>query len=165
MGLSRTVPAPAGRVVTAFPRRAGQLVAILALIAGILGMHVITVNHSMHIAAAATASPKGAAHTSSAIDSHDGHDGHRAAGGHPHPALEQDATAQPPEPCPGTCHSIRVTAASCTLSATGGTMSAPLPGSTVFGAIPDADHAGSVPRPYSYLPGSPTPGELSISRT
>ena len=148
--------------MTAFPRRAGQLVAILALIAGILGMHVITVNHSMHIAAAATASPKGAAHTSSAIDSHDGHDGHRRR---PHPALEQDATAQPPKPCPGTCHSIRVTAASCTLSATGGTMSAPLPGSTVFGAIPDADHAGSVPRPYSYLPGSPTPGELSISRT
>jgi hypothetical protein len=134
----------------------------MALIAGILGMHVITANHSMHSPAAAMAIPAGAADTPSAAS---GHAGHRTSAGHSHPVFVQDATGQPSEPCSGDCHSMQTMTVTCTLSATGGSLAAPLPGTTMFGAVPGADPASPLPRQYSYLPGSPSPGELSISRT
>ncbi len=81
------------------------------------------------------------------------------------PGFVQDTTGQPSDPCPGNCHSIQATTACCTLSATAGSLTAPLPGTTMFGAVPAADPPGSLPPRYSYLPGSPSPGELSISRT
>ncbi len=42
-------------VASAFLHRAGLLAGILAVLAGILGMHVITGSHSMHSPAALTA--------------------------------------------------------------------------------------------------------------
>jgi len=48
-----TVPAHAPAV--AFLRRAGLLTAVLALIAGIFGMHVMTATHAMHSPATAPA--------------------------------------------------------------------------------------------------------------
>lgn len=162
MGLSTPVPAPDRHAATGFLCRGGRLAAIMALIAGILGMHVITVNHSMHSPAAAVALPAGAANTSSAADAPAGH---RAPDGHAHPVFVQDTTGQPSDPCPGNCHSIQATTACCTLSAKAGSLTAPLPGTTMFGAVPAADPPRSIPPRYSYLPGSPSPGELSISRT
>jgi hypothetical protein len=56
-------------------------------------------------------------------------------------------------------------ASSCTPSAKTGSLAAPLPGTTVFGTAPATRVTGALLSGYSYLPGGPSPGELSISRT
>jgi hypothetical protein len=54
---------------------------------------------------------------------------------------------------------------SCTPLAKNGSLFVPLPGKGVFGSISNARAPRTVPLAYSYLPGSPSPGQLSISRT
>lgn len=51
------------------------------------------------------------------------------------------------------------------LLALGLALAAPLPGTKVFTVNLNAIVAGAVTGDYAYLPGSPSPGELSISRT
>jgi len=62
-------------VASAFLHRAGLLAGILAVLAGILGMHVLTGTHTMHSPAAITAAAMD--HTESAAA--DGHPDHGAA--------------------------------------------------------------------------------------
>jgi hypothetical protein len=155
--------APAQRLAMAFLRRAGGLAAVLAVIAGILGMHVMTGHHSMHSPAALTAATAGVVHAGTPVD---GHSGYQASGTRfTQQASGQDLAVVSSEPCSDSCTSIQTMTASCTPSAKTGSLTAPLPGTTVFGAVPAAGVTGGLPGAYSYLPGGPSPGELSISRT
>lgn len=56
-------------------------------------------------------------------------------------------------------------AGSCIPSVKTGSLSAPHPGAAGFGIISHAGAAGAAGGGWSYQPGSPSPGELSISRT
>lgn len=135
-----------GDFTMTFLYRVGLFAGILSVIAGILGMHVLTGTHSMHsspsITAAAALTPSG--HHSSQQDD---------AG-----ALEQCS-------CSGNCADGHSRAVACTPSAKTGSLSAPLPGTTVIGATSGGTADRTTPWLWSYRPGSPSPGELSISRT
>lgn len=160
--------APHRNVTSAFIHRAGLLAGILAVLAGILGMHVITGGHSMHSpvgltaaagagaghahsAAAHVHAEQGVANASPAQHSSDGHTAHSIV-------AEQCS-------CSDSCASMHTMTVSCTPSGKTGSLSVPLPGTAVFGVIATATAPGAVPGSYSYRPGSPSPGELSISRT
>jgi hypothetical protein len=156
--------------VTAFLLRAGIVAGILAIIAGIFGMHIMTGNHTMHSPAAAQ-TPAGAV---SVGDSHDSHQ--RTA----HPGLPDTSTAGATEhpvagalgagqaascTCPAHCTSVQAMSAACIPSTNTGVLSAPEPGqgtlaSDSWDGLPVRAGAS-----YAHVPGSPSPGELSISRT
>jgi hypothetical protein len=157
----------------AFLRHAGPLAVILAVVTGILGMHVMTGTLSMHFPAALTAATAGTVHAQSAAAT--GHTGHLAAGG---PAADRPeaygkGVVAPADSCScscscscsGDCTSLHTMTVSCIPSAKTGSLSAPMPGTAVFGKIRDPGAPGAAPVLYSYLPGGPSPGELSISRT
>jgi len=150
-------------VASAFLHRAGLLAGILAVLAGILGMHVLTGTHSMHSPAAITAAAMD--HTESAAA--DGHPDHGAADTSSiHGTDVQVAGISIVEhcSCSASCAGMP-TMTSCTPLGKTGSLSVPLPGTAVIGVISDARAPGAVPGPHSYLPCSPSPGELSISRT
>ncbi|GAA1258854.1 DUF6153 family protein [Arthrobacter pascens] len=155
-------------VASVFLHRAGLLAGILAVLAGILGMHVITGGHSIHSPAALTAAAgAGAGHThSAAADGHaeqgatDPSPAHHSSDGHTAPSIVVDQCS-----CSDSCASMHTMTVSCTPSGTTGSLSVPLPGPAVFGVISNARAPGAVPGSYSYRPGSPSPGELSVSRT
>ncbi|MBT2549659.1 hypothetical protein [Arthrobacter sp. ISL-65] len=157
--------APVKRLVRAF-LWAGGLAAVLAVVAGILGMHVITGNHSVHSMSAMSAGTAGtlqAMHTDSAAE---GHSDHLASGTQAvQTAPGHELAGGSVDPCCGSCTGVQAVTVSCTPSAKSGSLAAPLPGTTVFGAIPGAAAPGPVAGGYSYLPGSPSPGDLCISRT
>lgn len=146
-------------------RRTGLLAGILAVLAGILGMHVLTGTHSMHSPAALTAAASGA---TGAAAGH-GHAAHGAAATSPtHVASGgHDVASISVEPCScsDSCASTHTMTVSCTPSGKTGSLSVPLPGTAVFDVASNARAPGALPATYSYLPGSPSPGELSISRT
>ena len=155
--------ASAKRLLMILLRRAGGLAAVLAVIAGILGMHVMTGDHSMLSPATMATTTAGAVHTASPVG---GDSGRQVSAAHSPPlASVQDVTGSPSEPCSGSCTSMQTMTVSCTPSAKSGSLTAPLPGTTLFGVIPGAGPAAALEGLYSYLPGSPSPGELSISRT
>lgn len=145
-----------------FLRRAGLFGAVLALIAGIFGMHVLTTTHALHPSAMAAAA--GSAHH---VSSGAGHTEHLAASSTPQMPTGQTGSAQDAVQCSdsGNCTSMHAMTAACIPSAKSGSLAAPLPGTwviartTIAGALTDTG-AG-----WSYLPGSPSPGELCISRT
>ena len=145
------------RITTAFLPSAGLLALVIAVVAGILGMHVIAAGHGEHSMAAA-------ASTAAAAPAHDGHHEperhleHQATDAIGHAAPERDA-------CSGGCTDLHATTASCTPSAKTGSLSAPLPGNAAFGDISSAAAPCPAVLWYSYVPASPSPGELSISRT
>ncbi|WP_427006963.1 hypothetical protein [Pseudarthrobacter sp. H2] len=156
----------------AFLRRAGLLVGLLAVMAGIFGMHVMTGTHSMHSPAAVPATTPEIHAGSAATDGHAVHQASGTSGAHPAAELRVAAdindtagtTAQMCS-CPDSGTGMHAMSASCTPSVKTGSLSAPLPGTTVFGIISHARAAGTVPRHYCHLPDGPSPGELSISRT
>lgn len=148
------------RRLGSFLRRAFLRAGMLAIIAGILGMHVMTGSHSMPPSAVpveevlqAMRSPTPehtALHAALAI-------GRSASAG----------TATLPGPdCadPDVCTMMSAMEASCIPSPGNTPLAAPLPGKTPFAAHDDAD-APTPASTYSYLPGTPSPGELCISRT
>jgi hypothetical protein len=146
----------------AFLLRAGMLAAVLAVIAGILGMHVLTGNHSTHSTATMTATAAGAGTGS----------GTAHGGGYQSPtadwiqmASNQGMTGACAELCPGACPGVDAPTISCIPSLTSGSLAAPLPGMSLFGSIPGTLMAGAPPGAYPYLPTGPSPGELSVSRT
>ncbi|MDQ0028718.1 hypothetical protein [Arthrobacter bambusae] len=164
--------APRGRLVT-FLLRAGFLAAALAIIAGILGMHIMTGAHSM----AAHAMPAPAdEHTATLMRSSPGHTGH----GTPEPGTTEVGTetpaapavipaaaaAGPPTCSPGpTCPKMSSAGTACVPAPGTTTLAAPVPG-TAPCALPDSNIAAAAAGAhYSFSPDSPTPGELSISRT
>lgn len=143
--------------------RAALLSAIVALLAGLLGMHVFAGAHaSIWPSASGTdAASTASAHTASAHPL----SGH-ADSGHSGPA----ALHQTPEPtsscvCAGDCGDQHAAHETCTPAPSGASLSAPPPGTAVLEDQPRSAPATDQERPYSYLPATPTPSELSISRT
>jgi hypothetical protein len=149
------------RRAAAFLRRVGLVAAVLAIMAGIFGMHALTATHAMHSPASATA----------AADTHilagpPGHPGHQAAVSDQRVFAEQYMAGDGVGQCAdsGDCPSMHATTVACTLSAKTASMTAPPPGTFVL-EISNTLSAGAVTGQWSYLPGSPSPCELSISRT
>ncbi|TLM84677.1 hypothetical protein [Pseudarthrobacter sp. NamE5] len=150
------------RVLSAAVLRAGLLAAVLSIVAGIFGMHVITAGHSSHAGHAGTAAPAAApasaAHPAGHTAVGHSHAGHIAAPGNaaePFPALES---------CGAGCPDVREAGAYCIpLGKTGPLATVPPP----INLAVHLESAGGTQETsgYSYIPASPTPGELSISRT
>ncbi|MEO5318868.1 hypothetical protein PV761_09840 [Arthrobacter sp. CC3] len=155
--------ATAHRQAPGFLRRAGLVAAVLAIIAGIFGMHVLTGTHAMHSPASAT--PAADAHTTEASPDHTGHPAE--SGTVPdHASAGQNMAGVAVEQCSesGDCTSMQAMTTACTPSAKTASMAAPPPGTNVLGNSNNTA-AGAVTGQWSYLPGSPSPCELSISRT
>ena len=153
-------------ITAAFLRRTGLLVGLLAIIAGIFGMHVMTGTHSMHSPAAVTAITSGVHAGAAAAEG--GHGLHPASGtSRAHPEADISDTAGTPAQmcsCSDCGTGMHAMTGSCIPSVKKGSLAAPSPGSTVF-VISPTGAAGTVSGHYSHLPGTPSPGELSISRT
>lgn len=142
-------------------RRAGLFGAVLALIAGIFGMHVMTTTHALHAPAMAAA---GSAH-------------HEASGAHHAEPLPASSDPDMPEApmgsaldsvqCSGSgnCTRMHAMTAACIPSAKSGSLAAPLPGTWVIARTTTTGALTDTGTGWSYLPGSPSPGELCISRT
>lgn len=140
----------------AFLRRAGLLAGVLAIIAGIFGMHIMTGTHSMNGAAAAP----GTIMLQVLPGTAQGHTGHSAG---------QAAAPLASEPAPSfvdplACATMSAMDVACIPSPGTMSLAAPLPGITPF-ALPEGSSATIAAADYSFHPGSPSPGELSISRT
>jgi hypothetical protein len=150
------------RRAAAFLRRAGLVAAVLAIIAGIFGMHVLTATHAMHTPASATAATGPHARTVSPD-----HAGHIAAVSDHGVPVEQDRPGAVVGQCSGSgdCTSMDAMTVACTPSAKTASMAAPPPGTLVLGISNNTAPSGAVTGQWSYLPGSPSPCELSISRT
>jgi hypothetical protein len=166
-------------VPAALLRRASLLATLLAIVAGLLGMHVLAGSHGVHDMAVAAASADGsvadqrttatAGHASDA--GHGGHGSHQAAAmvgpakAVPAPAAENTAGQPPSCSCQGNCSEMAAAHGSCVPAPGGASLAAPLPGTVAF-AVPDPS-AGRLQAvaAYAYVPGSPSPGDLSISRT
>ncbi len=156
--------ASAHAAAIAFLRRAGLFTAVLALIAGIFGMHVMTATHAMHSPATAAATA-GAHHDSSPA----GHAGELPPGpsSAPHVHAAQDEAGARTVQCTDSnnCTSMQSMTAACTPSAKTGSLAAPLPGTGIIASNTNAGTHSTISALWSYLPGSPSPGELCISRT
>ena len=138
----------------AFLRKMALLAAVLSIIAGIFGMHVISPGHStQHQATNHQAIPEhdAAAHHDPAAHLH-GTDAAAVL------SLEQCS-------CSGDCTSMEATPASCTLSTNTTSLAAPFPGGTWLGVNTNASPANIAAARWAFRPSSPSPGELSISRT
>lgn len=156
------------RAVASFLRAAWLLAATLAVIAGLLGMHVLTAGHASHgpvaqgmasHSAAAPAAPTGAAAVvHSAVGDHPGHAGHAAA-----PA-STDPPALAPGTCGNSCPGAQESGAPCVPSVPGGSVTV-LPPQAALAVLPLLPAAGNPGSSYGYLPPSPSPCDLSISRT
>lgn len=149
--------------------RAVLLAGILAIVAGILGMHTLTGNHAAHTLGAGappssvTATPGG--HGPSA---HNGHGSGAHSGmvqGNRSVVRGEPANGASAVACSGTLGSTESPAVACTPLAKAGSLVAPEPGSA--GQLADARVSSGVGtmRFYPYLPDGPSPGDLSISRT
>ena len=167
-------------------RRAALLTGLLAVIAGFLGMHILSASHGLHgQASPAVSIERLPAQTAGQAPSGDtaGHSGHGAAGtvsqAYDGPAAATTApsvtpaaatvrgTQVPPScDCQGGCAEKPSAHINCTPSQAGASLSAPQPGTTALGAQPWTALARTdLLSSYAYLPGTPTPRDLSISRT
>lgn len=129
--------------------RTALLAGILAVIAGIFGMHVMTGNHAAH-----SLQSLGAASVPAA--DHAEHDALV-------PAAGADASAHCS--CSGSCSRMQAMGATCTPSAKTASFTAPPPGDAGLAVDARAGFNPAAPATYGYWPGSPSPGDLSISRT
>jgi hypothetical protein len=171
-------------------RRAALLFALLAVITGFLGMHILSGFHGPHAqpsrhgsiqtstathAAGQAASGKTAGHPA-------GHSSHSADGTTPQtydrPAAAATASAvtadavtvggtqvPPTCTCQGGCAQAPAVHVGCTPSPAAASVGAPLPGTTPAEVQPWTAARANRPSGYDYLPGTPTPRDLSISRT
>ena len=140
----------ASQVLASLLRRAALFAGVLAVIAGIFGMHVMTASHASHAGAGHTH-----ASTAHASTTHSSGLGHPAAGA----VVVLSAGAVCAETCPG----AEEAGASCVPSAAAGSFSVVAPPAPVMHQGPAG--AAVTAAGYSYLPSGPTPCELSISRT
>lgn len=151
------------RAAAAFLRRSGLFAAVLAIIAGIVGMHVLTGNHAMHSPPSATGAASShhsgvfgehAMHHADSLNLPDaaaaGRDGPQAMAGHCSDS--------------GACSGMQAVTGSCIPLAKTTSLAAPPPGTFVRGISNSTVTARDDLR-WTFLPGSPSPGELSISRT
>lgn len=171
-------------------RRAALLAGLLAVIAGFLGMHILTGSHGLHT----QSPPPGSAHTSPAPHTGDpapsGHFAGHSAGHSSHSPADTVSQAYDGPAAARTAPSVTLTAATiggtqvppscvcqngcteepsahidCTPSPAGASLIAPQPGTTVLEAQPWSAARADRLSGYTYLPGTPTPRDLSISRT
>ena len=156
--------APARAPAIALLRRAGLFTAVLALIAGIFGMHVMTATHAIH--SQATAAATVSAHHASSPTGHAGEHPPAPSSAPEMPAAQDHAGARTVQ-CTDSnhCNSTQSTTAACTPSTKKGSLAAPLPGTGIIDRNANAGTQSTISTPWSYLPGSPSPGELCISRT
>ncbi|MET3952639.1 hypothetical protein [Arthrobacter sp. UYEF36] len=156
--------APAHATAIAFLRRAGLLTAVLALMAGIFGMHVMTATHAMH--SPATAAATAGAHHDASPAGHTGVHPPGPSSAPETPAAQDEAGARTVQ-CTdsNTCTSMQSMTAACTPSAKTASLTAPLPGTGIIASNTNAGTQSAISALWSYLPGSPSPGELCISRT
>ena len=153
------------RAVASLLRRAWLFAATLAVIAGLLGMHVLTSGHASHGSASPAVHPAG--HTAVAHSAAGGHAGH-----HPDTALAAPDHAAPynaaPDlaaaACGDSCPGAQESGAPCVPSSPSGPVAITPPQASlaVLPLLPAEGRAGSA---YDYVPPSPTPCDLSISRT
>lgn len=143
--------------MTAILRRAWLLAGTLAVIAGLLGMHVLTAGHASHGAASHVAAAGTTAVAHSAVGDHAGRAGHPAA-------ASTDVPALAPAACGDSCPGAQESGAPCVPSAPGSPVTVSPPQATLA-VLPLLPVAGSPGPAYDYLPPSPTPCDLSISRT
>lgn len=145
-------------------RRAGLLAAVLALIAGIFGMHVMTTTHAMH--SPATAAAAVSAHHNSSPAGHTGEHAQGRSSAPDKPGVQDETSARTVQ-CTdsGNCTSMQAMTEACTPSAKSGSLAAPLPGAWVIARSTNTGALTHASAGWSYLPGSPSPGELCISRT
>lgn len=145
------------------------LAGVFAIIVGIIGMLVMTGTHSMH----SLASMQGAM-TSTDVESAtsdgraSGHSGHLMSS--PEPVTSEERVASndaPPDhcACSGNCSSQHAMAASCIPTVASGGLVAPAPAEAASITTPTPAFAFTAWSHWPYRPGSPSPGELSISRT
>ena len=138
----------ATRAVPALLRRAWLFAAALAVIAGLLGMHVLTSGHASHGSMAQGAVP----HSTAPQPAHA-----PAAAAVDTPDLAWAAYG-------GSCPGVKESGAPCVPSAPSGPLTISPPQATL--AVLPLQPAYGNPGPgYGYLPPGPTPCELSISRT
>ena len=144
-----------------FLRRAGLLAGLLSVIAGVVGMHTMTGSYGVLTSAAVPAAETLQAMQSPAPD-------HTAfAGISAKISSESAGTGSLPEPAcadPAGCAMMAVIDASCIPSPGNTSLAAPLPANAPLAASDDAG-APRQASTSSYRPGSPSPGELCISRT
>ena len=163
-------------------RRGFLLVGLLAIVAGFLGMHIMTGLHGAHATTAVTSStePAGApSRTAHGLASHavaHALQGGTTAHDSMAPAPSATAGAQPAGnggaavasascTCQSICTDLSPMHAACVPSAAVTSLAAPPPGMAPTSIHnPDTRGDGAV-RAYSYFPASPSPGDLSISRT
>ncbi|XAS65540.1 hypothetical protein ACOM2C_01685 [Pseudarthrobacter sp. So.54] len=160
------------RRATALLLRGALLTGLLAIVAGILGMHIMTGTHAMPTAAA-TGHDTRAPHAMPAPE-HPAHvaDITKIQGTTPVAAAVAGTTATPgitAEPGPscadtGGCTMISTMGGDCVPSPGTTTLTAPPPGATALtssgGTITGVPDTG-----YGFIPRSLSPGQLSISRT
>jgi hypothetical protein len=156
--------------------RTALFLGVLAILAGLIGMHVLASSHTQHGPGALAAVPAGAHATHAAAPSTAARTAPNAmADGTVHAATLDPASARPmgssaPEP-PPSCVSTGATGemsaphASCIPAPATAGLSAPSPGTTSFAGPEPAADTARVLCAATHVPGSPTPGELSISRT
>jgi hypothetical protein len=154
-----------------FLRRAGLLAGLLAIIAGIVGMHVLTGPHIMHMAGS-TAAVQTHHHlaTDRIATENAGHGGHDS---HPDARTVTAGVRTPSDPartsdtfsCIGgdPCAGMSALGGSCIPSGSSGSLAAPPPATVSFAAEMQACEAAV--SSYTYLPESPSPADLCISRT
>lgn len=143
--------------IPAFLGRAGLIAGMLAIIAGILGMHVLAGSHSMPMAPAGSAA--GIPHQAPVML--DGLPGQTTG-----PASVPGASpvTASMSSCLDPCPAMTSMDQPCVPAPGNTTLDAPLPGTTAFVLRPGTgmeQHAAA----YGYLSTGPSPGELCISRT
>ncbi len=148
-----------GRPLTAFLRRSVILAGILALIAGIFGMHMLSGAHGLH---ATATSPTAVTQL----------DGYPAAVGETAPRQLTAVGAEPAasfseasSSCsdPVTCPTMSTTAQECIPAPANTSLEAPVPGAAL--PAPRLDTSGGPRLCHAPLTSSPSPMTLGISRT
>jgi hypothetical protein len=143
------------RGLAALLRRAALLAGVLAVLAGILGMHVMTTGHAAH--AAHSVSHEAGAPASAPGQVAMGH----AGAGHADHGIQPGTST---ESCAGSCPGMHGSGAACIPLAKTGSLTVFPPAGTLAAETVLA-HSIRPAAAYSYIPASPTPCELSISRT
>jgi hypothetical protein len=163
-------------------RRGFLLMGVLAIVAGFLGMHIMTGMHGAHAMTAVTSSTEPAwpsSHTANSLASHPS--AHALSAGTT--ALDSMAppSATPSVPgltgnsrtdepsatcvCQSSCTDPASMHSACVPSAAVTSLAAPPPGTAPTSIHTPDPRGNDAVRTYSYLPASPSPGDLSISRT
>ena len=170
-----------GHAATAL-RRGFLLVGLLAVMAGFLGMHIMTGMHGAHAMTAVTSSAETAGSSSRPETNLAPHPaahalqertmGHDSVAPRPAtpagPDLTADSRAAAPAAscvCQSNCADAASMHSACVPSAAMTSLAAPPPGTAPASMHNPDTHGDAAVRAYFYRPASPSPGDLSISRT